>query len=118
GASPSGDPEGVLKANVLTSTQAETLAPRTKARAEYAALLAAGGGWAPPAAVREPMAVWDFATAEKRMTAATQVLDLRAKVEAAEQAAGVAPSPALKTAYEGAAASFDDALAVGNDELA
>lgn len=50
-----------------TYDQLDLLDARTLAREEYAALLDAGDGWAPPAAVRTAMTDWDFAAATQML---------------------------------------------------
>jgi hypothetical protein len=65
------------------------LAARSSSRSAYHALIATARGWKLPLAVRGPMAVWDFTTADKEMAVATQILALR------DQIAGTLPGFAL-----------------------
>jgi hypothetical protein len=57
------------------------LEARSKARATYHGLADAAGKWALPAAVRNAMATWDFATATTAMETTQQILDLRKGIE-------------------------------------
>jgi hypothetical protein len=56
------------------------LAARSSSRSAYHALIATARGWKLPLAVRGPMAVWDFTTADKEMAVATQILALREQI--------------------------------------
>jgi hypothetical protein len=87
---------------VVLGGDAPLLATRTEARTAYAALVAAGSGWLPGIAVREPMADWDFAAARTRIDAALAVLETRDRIAAVAADLGATPPAALKTAYEGA----------------
>ena len=63
---------------IFTSADLEA---RSTARANYHKLLATAGTWTMPLAVRDPMASWDFVTAQTAMDTVTQILTLRAQVE-------------------------------------
>jgi hypothetical protein len=87
---------------VVLGGDSPLLATRTEARTAYAALVAAGSGWLPGIAVREPMADWDFAAARTRIEAALAILETRDRIAAVAADLGAAQPAALKTAYEGA----------------
>ena len=63
-----------LASNLLleygATTDRATLARRAEARTAYHALAAAVGDWVVPAAVRNPLAAWDFGTASSAVAAA------------------------------------------------
>ncbi len=63
-----------LASNLLlaygATTDRATLAQRAAARTAYHALAAAVGDWVVPAAVRNPLAAWDFGTASSAVAAA------------------------------------------------
>lgn len=93
---------GLFRDWVVLGGDAPLLATRTEARTAYAALVAAGSGWLPGIAVREPMADWDFAAARKRIEAALAVLVTRDRIATVAADLGATQPAVLKTAYEGA----------------
>jgi len=73
----SADAEQVFRDLVVAPSEVPLLDERAAAREAYARLVAAGGGWAPPAFVRGPMADWDFAAATAAMPAAAEGFERR-----------------------------------------
>ncbi len=115
------DPEPVLEAMttyVLGGLSTTEMNDRLEAREDYRALLAAGDGWTPPWYIREPMGKWLFRDATPRMEAATAVLALRDRVEAAADAEGLALGDQLEAAYESATDGFTAATDLGTRQLA
>ena len=74
------------------------------------------GDWLVPLSIRDAMRAWRFDQATELMEGATSVLELRAKVQAAANAAGLAAPSALREAFEDDD-GFDDAIAEGGAEL-
>jgi hypothetical protein len=109
--------EALFRELALTTLQTAQLDERAGARDAYKALLADGHGWLPPLYVREPMDQWLFEGAQSAIADAHEVLDLRARVEAAAASAGVTSGPALKEAYQSATDGFDAAKAKGEADL-
>lgn len=62
---------------VVTPEEAALLDARAAARAEYAELVEAGRGWAPPAVVRRAMTDWEFDAATAAMPAAAEAFARR-----------------------------------------
>ena len=89
---------------------------RIAARAKYKVFVTAVGDWHVPLSIRDAMRSWRFDQGTELMDAATSVLELRAKVEAAASAAGLEPPAALREAFEDDD-GFDDAIAEGGAEL-
>ena len=54
-----------------------------RARSAYAELVAAGDGWLPGYAVRDPMGRWQFERAHAAIEDAAEVLEVREEIEAA-----------------------------------
>jgi hypothetical protein len=102
---------------VLAAGDAAMVADRHAAREAYRELLAAGDGWLPPILVRRPMSDWRFDSATTAMEAATALLARRNEVAAAAAALGLTPDDALRSAYENATASLDDADEVATGQL-
>lgn len=102
---------------VLGERDVRLVARRHDAREQYRALLAAGEGWLPPWYVRSEMSSWAFADATAAMDQATAVLALRDDVEEAAAALALEPDDALRSAYENASTSLDDANAIAGDHL-
>jgi hypothetical protein len=109
--------EAAISKYVTTTLEAQQLAKRDEARAQYRALLVAGAGWLPPWTVRASMGSWSFGAAETAMTDATAVLALRAQVDAAAQALGLHPDAALRAAYESGKDGLPGATIVAEQQL-
>jgi hypothetical protein len=92
----------LFERHVVTAAQASDLADRSAARARFAALVAAGDGWAAPLVVRSAMTDWSFARAEDLIDAATDVLGTKAEVAEVATDLEVAEDLALQDEYEGA----------------
>jgi hypothetical protein len=90
---------------------------RTAARAEYSALVRHGGDWLPPVLVRQPLGAWKFAVATDRIHDAEAVLVKRDEVAVRASALAVAVPTALRTAYQTADPTFDDANVLADREL-
>jgi hypothetical protein len=88
---------------VVLAADEPLLATRTEARTAYDALVAAGAGWMPGIAVRQPLADWDFAAARTRIEAALAILKTRDQIAALARDLGATPPTVLRGAYEGAA---------------
>ena len=75
-----------LASNLLleygATTDRAALARRTEARTAYHALVAAVDDWVVPAAVRSPLAAWDFATATTAVVAAEQAWTITGETDA------------------------------------
>jgi hypothetical protein len=99
----------------LEDADAKLLAPRTAARAAYVALVAKGGTWSPPDAVRTAMDGWRFGPATDGMDAATTVLEARDEVAAVADAQGLRPPSQVESRYQDADTAAE--LAVLGDEL-
>ena len=89
---------------------------RKIARTKYTAFVSSVGDWLVPLSIRDAMRAWRFDQATELMDGATSVLELRAKVQAAANAAGLAAPSALREAFEDDD-EFDDAIAEGGAEL-
>lgn len=87
---------------VAGPSDAAMLAARADARAQYAALAAAGEGWTPPLQVRRAMSAWSFDDAEAYMAKATEVLLDKEAVAAAVAPLGLGIPAAVRRAYEAA----------------
>lgn len=84
----------------------ETLAARSTSRSVYHTLAARAGAWKMPAAVRDPMAGWDFPKAQAAMATTRQILDLRDQLH--RQVPGVSLDGSdLRTGFESAATQTD-----------
>jgi hypothetical protein len=79
------------------------LGARADARAQYAQLVAAGGGWAAPAPVRLAMTRWEFDTAKAHMADATTLLETRDELAAHAEPLELEVPGALEHEYETAA---------------
>lgn len=73
---------------------------RTRARADYATLLAAAGDWRLPRSVRDALGAWRFDEAEVRIEAAGAALTARDELAVAAAVVGLVPPPNLRTAFE------------------
>jgi hypothetical protein len=103
---------------ILTDDEKPLLEERAAARAAYAELVAAGDGWLPGYAVRDPMGRWQFVRAHSAIEDAAEVLWVRDQLEDAAKDAGLLPPPSLRLAYESADGHFERALALAEDQLA
>jgi hypothetical protein len=102
---------------VVTDAEAGALDARADARTAYARLDAGAGDWAIPFAIRKPMSDWDFSSAGGLIGSAETVLRQRDAIAGFAGGLGVAPPTDLRSAFEGAAGSFDEALRIGAAEL-
>jgi hypothetical protein len=103
---------------IVTDEEKPLLDKRAAARADYAELVAAGDGWLPGYAVRDPMGRWQFERAHAAIEDAGEVLDIRDLLADSAKDAGLLPPPSLRLAYEGADGHFDSVLALAEDQLA
>jgi hypothetical protein len=92
---------------VVPANDLPRLEERAAARERYAALVAAGGDWLPPLAIRRPMSQWSFDAALAGIETAKQLLALRDEIDRRSGALGVTPPGTLETAYEAAASEAD-----------
>jgi hypothetical protein len=76
------------------------LTQRRDARASYARLLAASGGWNAPLVLREAMSSWDFFTADSLLPQAHAVAVLHAQIERAVKPLGLHSPARLQADYE------------------
>lgn len=86
---------------VVPPRERDELELRATARAAYDALVAAGNGWLPPYAIRQPMGEWNFRAALDRMEVAQEILRARDETAAAAAALGLTVPGGLEAAYEG-----------------
>lgn len=103
--------EPLFRELVVTPEEAAVLDERAAARAAYAQLVEAGAGWAPPEAVRAPMAAWRFADASALMPEVTAALAERSELAAVLSEVDQPLPPPLEAAYE-RATDLDDLDAV------
>ena len=103
---------------VVLAADTPLLATRTDTRMAYTALVAAGAGWLPGMAVREPMADWDFALARTRIEAALGILETRDRIAELAAEVGVTPPTVLRGAYEGGTADLAPVASLAQAELA
>ena len=108
----------VFRRWVVTDAEVDILDKRAAARELWAALVKAGGAWTAPYAVRDPLSRWDFAGATIRMEEATAILAQRDEIARLASALGVEPPTALRTAYQAATRSLDEARTLATTELA
>ncbi len=108
----------VFRRWVVTDAQIDILDKRAAARVRWAELVKAGGAWAAPYAVRDPLSRWDFAGATTRMEQATAILAQRDEIARLASALGVEPPAALRAAYQAATRSVDEARTIATTELA
>ena len=101
--------DDVFRRWVVTDAQAETLDARAAARSAYTALVRAGADWRAPFYVRGPMSDWDFPTATTRIAEANALLARRDAIAATAAQLGVTPPADLRTAYQAAGDSLDQA---------
>jgi hypothetical protein len=91
----------VYRELVVAEDDASVLDTRAAARTQYQALLDAGDGWAPPAAVRDAMASWDFETAVAGMPRVAALLEARDAMAADLATVGTDLPAAMQTQVEG-----------------
>ena len=103
---------------VLNAADTALLDARAAARAAYAALTLTAADWPTPFYVRGPMSDWDFSAATTRIAAATALIARRDEIAALAATLGVEAPTALRTAYETARDSFDEATRVADGEIA
>jgi hypothetical protein len=94
--------ESLVEQYVVNPEQADLLAARTEARADFATLTADGGEWAPPVGVRLQMGEWEFDRAGDLIAASNDVLALRDTLDARSTAVGVDYPDTFEFAYESA----------------
>ncbi len=82
---------------------------RAAARLRYDEVLTEAGEWQLPAPVRAAMRAWQFEDARALLDQAADILEQRAIVDGAADAAGLTPPDALRIAFEGAD-GFEDAV--------
>ena len=92
--------EGLFREWVLLPSDASSLDERATTRAAYQELKSDGGTWAVPYAVRQDMAVWEFAPALELMATAEAVLDVRDQLRQAETDLGVTSPTDQETAFQ------------------
>jgi hypothetical protein len=110
--------EDVFRRWVVTPEQEAVLDDRKAAREAYEALIAAGDGWLPGYAVRDPLGRWQFSRATEEIRAAGEILDVRDEIEAIAADLGVTPPTSLEAAYEGADADLEGVRALADGQLA
>lgn len=108
----------VFRQWVVTEDQKPLLDERAAARTAYAALVAAGDGWLPGYAVRDPMGRWQFERAHAAIEDAAEVLEVRDDIEVVAADLGITPPPSLREAYEAVDGHFDGVLDAAEDQLA
>ena len=111
------DAEDLISQYVVTDAQRDELATRAQARTAYAALVEAGGDWAPPLGVRSNMSNWEFDTAEDLITDAGAILALRDQLTAISTSAGASVPASFETDYESATDELDGVRAEVADQL-
>jgi hypothetical protein len=110
--------DGLFRQWVIGEEDGRTFDARAVARTSYAALVAAGHGWLPPAYVRVPMSHWDFLDAGQRIPVAGAVLTTRDDIAALVAPLGLDVPTDLRGAYETATDSLSNAQAKADAELA
>ncbi len=110
--------EPLFRELVVTPEEVAALDQRAGARAAYAQLVESGAGWAPPAAVRAPMAAWRFADATALMPEVTARLADRAELASVLAQVDQPLPPPLEATYEGATDLGQLAEEMGRAELA
>jgi hypothetical protein len=116
------DERGMLPAGVTDLDRAQSLlggygiftpdelAARSIARANYHKLESAAGSWKMPLAVRNPMAAWDFPTAQTAMDAVNQILQLRDQIQKSVPGVNL-DGTSIQTQFQAASTEADlDAL--------
>lgn len=103
--------------HVASPDDADDLTARTDARTAYSVLVDSGRTWAPPLAVRQPMADWEFATALDEIDIATAVITQRDQLQAVGDSLEIDVTGDLEDDYE-AASNLDDVSATLDQRLA
>ena len=103
---------------VVSSSDLGSMDERDAARAAYAGLVREGGDWLPPLFVRQPLSDWSFGVATTRIRAAATLLAARDRIAAEAANLGAAAPSTLRTAYQTASTSLDDAAGIADRELA
>jgi hypothetical protein len=102
---------------VVADADATVLDTRAAARAAYARLADEARDWAIPLAIRQPLSDWSFASVGGLVTSAETVLRQRDAIAGFAGGLGIAPPTDLRSAFEHAASSFDEAIGIGAAEL-
>ncbi len=95
--------EGIWRRWVVRPADARLLDVRYDARALYDATVAAAGPWVLPSSIRAAMGAWAFDAATEELLEVAEVLEQRDDVGRAAAAVGLAPSDAIRRAFEGSA---------------
>jgi hypothetical protein len=103
--------------HVVTSGQERDLDTRQDTLEAYAELVARGGSWAPPEAVREPMADWQFQSATNAIEDAEAALDVRDDLSEELSHVDLAPTAAIEDEYQ-SAAELEPVVATLTEQLA
>lgn len=85
---------------VVRDEEVGLLAERGEARRRYEAAVRAAGRWELPAPVRAALRAWEFDTATALLDDVESVLDRRAELESAAEAAGLRLPARLETVFE------------------
>jgi hypothetical protein len=109
--------EALFRTYVVPAADVTLLDQRDAARTAYAALVAAGHGWAAPEVVRVDMSDWSFGQATTAIAAARDVLLLRDELSSRATALGLDPGTALELAYEGASGSLAAAASLAHQQI-
>ena len=111
--------EELFRRWVVTTEQEAALDERARLRQAYADLVAAGDGWLPGYAIREPLGQWQFSRAGERIEVAGRILADRGRIATLAAELGVDPPGSLRAAFEGAATEdeLDRALALAGEQL-
>lgn len=96
----SSEAEPLFRELVVGPAGQALLDERAAARAQYDELVAAGDGWAPPAALREAMTAWQFAEASAMAPEVASLLDRRDAVVDDLAGAGLERPTALQRQFE------------------
>jgi hypothetical protein len=90
----------VYRELVISDLQTTALDDRAGAITEYEALVAAGGTWAPPAAVRTAMSQWTFHTALDLIEEAHAALAVRDELAGVLDPLGLQPTAEVESDYQ------------------
>lgn len=86
--------------HVVNESQADMLTLRTTARGEYADLVSAGDGWAPPLQIRQEMSAWSFGVAKALITQAEEEVARARKIAGDLKAIDIDAGSYLEAQYE------------------